>query len=244
MRSLVLLASLSLASTTFAQDGGALPTTLELLEEAEAVLTVPGIARIAIGDPSTADVKNIGNGQLLVTGGAAGKTTVVVWLEGGQRREIAVTVKAGEREAAEVEGLELDKGQLKSFKATGVTGVELGDPAVLEARLRGGRLQLRALAPGRCDVVLLRKAGPARLVVEVKGEDPVMRLSGVELKAGQSVTLMIEGAERATARHPALFEAKAPAQGRVNLRGLKAGRSTLELLVGGRTLTTPVDVVP
>lgn len=243
MRSLLILAPMLLASSALAQDGGL--SSIDLLEEAEQIISLPGIQRLAVGDPQVADVKNLGSDQVLITGATAGKTTLVAWLKDGQRREFAINVKRGEREAADVEALELKQGELKTLKATGVTGLALGDPRVLEATLRGGRLQLRARGPGRCDVVLVREGGDAKIVVEVAPREgaAVLTLGGVQLKAGQSVALTIEGATGATSKNPASLEAAVPAPGRVSLRALTAGHTTVEATISGRRVLLPVEVV-
>ncbi len=57
------------------------------------VLTVPGISRIAVGDPSVADVKTIGKNQVLVVGAGEGKTTLLIWQGTGHRTSYAVSVK-------------------------------------------------------------------------------------------------------------------------------------------------------
>jgi len=72
-----------------AEDAG----TLNLGIGAQKVLTVPGLSRIAVGDPSVADVKTIGNNQVLVIGAGEGKTTLLIWQGGGRRKSYAVSVK-------------------------------------------------------------------------------------------------------------------------------------------------------
>lgn len=238
MRAFVLPALFLLASTALAQDGG-VPAAVELLEEAQLVLQVQGIQRIAIGDPGIADVKTIGGDEVLVIGGEAGKTTLVVWRKDGSRHEVLITVKRGQREAVDVEAVELANGEIKTLKATGLTAVTVGDPKVVEASLRSGQLQLRALAPGRSDVVLARKAGDVNLVVEVGA---VMTLTGVQLKTGGAVVLMIDRATGATSTNPAICEAKVPSTGRVSLRGLKPGKTSIEVIVAGLALILPVEV--
>jgi pilus assembly protein CpaC len=57
------------------------------------VLTVPGIQRVAVGDPAVADVRVIGNGQLLIMGSSEGKTTLLVWKSSGQRVSYLVSVR-------------------------------------------------------------------------------------------------------------------------------------------------------
>lgn len=48
------------------------------------ILSVPGASTASIADPTKANVKQVGAGQLLITGIAEGKTTLIVWR--GQRR--------------------------------------------------------------------------------------------------------------------------------------------------------------
>ena len=57
------------------------------------VITVPGIQRIAVGDPAIADVKTIGNNQVLIIGAGEGKTTLLIWKSSGQRVSYLVTVR-------------------------------------------------------------------------------------------------------------------------------------------------------
>lgn len=72
-----------------AQEG----STISLGVGTQKVLPVPGIARIAVGDPSIADVKTIGNNQVLIIGAGEGKTTLLIWKSSGQRISYLVTVR-------------------------------------------------------------------------------------------------------------------------------------------------------
>jgi pilus assembly protein CpaC len=60
---------------------------------AQKVITVPGTTRIALGDPSIAEVKIIGNNQILIIGQAEGKTTLLIWKSSGQRVSYLVVVR-------------------------------------------------------------------------------------------------------------------------------------------------------
>jgi len=77
------------ASAALAQEGG----TISLGVGTQKVITVPGIARVAVGDASVADVKTIGNSQLLIIGSAEGKTTLLIWKTSGQRVSYLVSVR-------------------------------------------------------------------------------------------------------------------------------------------------------
>ncbi|MGQ0508234.1 MAG: type II and III secretion system protein family protein [Myxococcaceae bacterium] len=67
------------AGQAFAQDA----LSIGLGVGTQRVLNVPGLQRIAIGDPAVADAKPLGTNQILVTGQSEGRTTLMVWKAGG-----------------------------------------------------------------------------------------------------------------------------------------------------------------
>ncbi|MGC4116954.1 MAG: AgmX/PglI C-terminal domain-containing protein [Myxococcales bacterium] len=76
-------------------------TTVTLGVGGQKVVNIPGIARIAIGDPSVADVKPLGSTQVLIQGAQEGVTTLLVWKADGTRQTIKVdTRKADQRTAS------------------------------------------------------------------------------------------------------------------------------------------------
>ncbi|MFE8597621.1 pilus assembly protein N-terminal domain-containing protein [Archangium violaceum] len=83
------LLALFTAGSAWAQDS----STINLGVGTQKVITVPGTTRIALGDPSVAEVKVIGNNQILLQGQAEGKTTLLVWKSSGQRVSYLVTVR-------------------------------------------------------------------------------------------------------------------------------------------------------
>lgn len=54
-------------------------TTLTLKKGGHHSLNVPGLVRVAVGDPEVADVSAEGKGVLKVTGRKAGQTTLITW---------------------------------------------------------------------------------------------------------------------------------------------------------------------
>lgn len=90
------------------------------------VLSITGIQRVAIGDPSIADVKALGSNQLLVIGAAEGRTTLLVWKSNGQRLSYVVTVskKDVEEVIAEIKKLLGDR--------EGITIRKVGDRIYLD----------------------------------------------------------------------------------------------------------------
>src|ERR1043165_8931172 len=73
--------ALFVSAAAFAQEGG----NIALGVGTQKVMNIPGIQRIAVGDASIADVKTIGNNQVLIIGAGEGKTTLLIWKSSGQR---------------------------------------------------------------------------------------------------------------------------------------------------------------
>ncbi|WP_426751481.1 type II and III secretion system protein family protein [Myxococcus sp. Y35] len=83
------LIALVAGGSALAQDG----TNISIGVGSQKVVTIPGLSRVALGDPSIADVKTLGSGQLLITGQAEGRTTLLVWKSSGQRVSYLVSVR-------------------------------------------------------------------------------------------------------------------------------------------------------
>ncbi len=83
------VAALAVSTAAFAQEGG----NIALGVGTQKVMNIPGIQRIAVGDASIADVKTIGNNQVLIIGAGEGKTTLLIWKASGQRVSYTVSVR-------------------------------------------------------------------------------------------------------------------------------------------------------
>jgi pilus assembly protein CpaC len=83
------LMALLVGSSALAQEG----STIALGVGTQKVVTIPGITRIALGDPSIAEVKTIGNNQVLIIGQNEGKTTLLIWKSSGQRVSYLIAVR-------------------------------------------------------------------------------------------------------------------------------------------------------
>lgn len=91
MRGLAVVAAaacLAWAVPAAAQDNN----TINLGVGGQRVLSVPGLSKIAVADPSVADVRNVG-GQILVIGSGEGRTSVIIWKNNGQRLTYVVNVR-------------------------------------------------------------------------------------------------------------------------------------------------------
>jgi pilus assembly protein CpaC len=81
---------LALAFSARGQSGGA----ISLGVGQQKVIPVQDVARIAIGDPDVADVKQVAGGsELLVTGVGEGRTSLLVWRTSGARASYQVQVR-------------------------------------------------------------------------------------------------------------------------------------------------------
>jgi pilus assembly protein CpaC len=89
-RALVVAAVLAVAAPAYSQDDS---STIALGMGTQKVINVPGIARIAIGDPSVADVKPLGSSQVLIVGQAEGRTTLLIWKSNGSRLSYLISVR-------------------------------------------------------------------------------------------------------------------------------------------------------
>jgi pilus assembly protein CpaC len=68
-------------------------STIALGVGSQKIISVTGMNKVAVGDPSIADVKTIGGNQLLVVGMAEGRTTLIIWKSSGARLSYLISVK-------------------------------------------------------------------------------------------------------------------------------------------------------
>jgi Flp pilus assembly secretin CpaC len=91
--SLLSIAAPALAQAPSTEAPPAAAETLTLKRGAKHVLTVPGLSRVAVGDPDVADVETTGEDSVQVTARKKGQTTLMTWGTGGKRRAWTVVVK-------------------------------------------------------------------------------------------------------------------------------------------------------
>ncbi|MBI5544931.1 MAG: pilus assembly protein N-terminal domain-containing protein [Deltaproteobacteria bacterium] len=89
-RALAVAVVLAVAAPAYPQDDN---STIAIGVGTQKVLSIPGIARIAIGDPGIADVKPINSSQLLIVGQAEGGTTLLIWKSNGSRLSYLIRVR-------------------------------------------------------------------------------------------------------------------------------------------------------
>ncbi|MFL5291190.1 MAG: type II and III secretion system protein family protein [Myxococcales bacterium] len=90
-RTFLACAALLVALPVHAQNDGG---TINLGVGEQKTLSLQNVARVAIGDPGVADVKQVGGGgELLLTGVGEGRTSLLVWLRSDQRLSYAISVR-------------------------------------------------------------------------------------------------------------------------------------------------------
>src|SRR5207245_3755786 len=98
--------ALLLASTNaFAQAEGG---TISLGVGQQKVIQVANVARVAIGEPDVADVKQVGGGnELLITGVGEGRTSLLVWRTNDSRLSYVIVVRKQDPKGVVSEGCAL-----------------------------------------------------------------------------------------------------------------------------------------
>jgi len=87
---LIAALALAIAAPAHAQDDS---STISIGVGIQKVISVPGVARIAIGDRSVADVEVAGDSQILLIGQSEGATTLLVWKSTGARLAYLIRVQ-------------------------------------------------------------------------------------------------------------------------------------------------------
>ncbi len=91
----VALALLASVPAFAANHGGGddIASTLEVPVGSSRVIQVPGLSKIAVGDPQVAGVRAVGGNQVLVIGSQEGRTTLMIWKTNGQRNTYSIVVR-------------------------------------------------------------------------------------------------------------------------------------------------------
>lgn len=223
---------------------------------AQRVLSVPGLLRVALGDPEVCDVKAIGQGELLLVGQKPGATTLLAWTKAA-RKQFALTVTPMAQTAGEAtpgvasSEVHLAVGEQKTLTFAGLSRVAVGDPSVVDVELgRNDRLALKALAPGVTTLLTWTTSGrnsPTTIVVtgapaEPKDVTPAPS-EALALAVGQTVTRTFPGVTRVAIGDPAIADVSPLPSGELSFKGTAAGHTTvLVWLAEGKRLTLDVTV--
>ncbi len=138
---------------------------LSLAVGAQKRLTVPGMHRIAVGDDSIADIKTLGENELVVIGISAGRTTLLVWKTGAaapEQFEVTVTGPGTMALAFTTEDTTpapsfrptLRAGQKTTRSTPNLMRVAIGDSEVADLTTDAGTVTLEGLSAGQTTVLL------------------------------------------------------------------------------------------
>lgn len=249
-----------------------LPPELVLVVSQARVLQIAGISRVAIGDPAIADVKTVGTDELVLTGVAPGKTTLLVWTSDGKRSDTVLDVRAsgtaaprpepepGPEVAAEEQApIYLAEGAQTSLSFDRpMTRVAVGDPEIADLSVGVDQLGVKGVHAGTTTVLVWLEGGSRKeVLVTVLGAEElalakVFQQAKKARAAGdwlQAVTL----ARKVVAREPnhpgarALLEAAREEASEAYLRGYQLRDHTPDearrLFTYVMALTSPDDAL-
>ena len=151
-------ALLAVLATTALADG----RPLGLSVGTQKTLSIPGIQRVALGDPAIADVKTLGNSELVVIGIAAGRTTLLVWKTGLKQPErFEVTVNGPGTLAPPAPTLPMETTPDATFSPTLQVGgrvlratpdlqrIAIGDPGIADLSTAHDAVTVLGVSPGK-----------------------------------------------------------------------------------------------
>jgi Flp pilus assembly secretin CpaC len=166
-----------LAVLLFSPPANAAEPRVELAPGTQTVLDFPGIRRVAVANPSVADVKVVGKSQLLIIGNQRGTTALTVWTDSGQQQRTIVVAPPRVEELA------------RELKALGFTSLDvraIGENVVVDGQVDSfGDLQtLRRAVEGLSYVKLLvrldAKAVQAALAVTAEQINAALKRNGIK----------------------------------------------------------------
>jgi Flp pilus assembly secretin CpaC len=119
-------------------------------------LLVEGVNRVAIGDDGIADVRVIGDNQIVIDGKSGGGTQIIAWTTTGQRRAYALNVTPG---AVEQPSVRVEVGSVAVITVKGLKRIAVGDPAIADVRATSDMIQVQGVAEGKTTLLAWDNAG-------------------------------------------------------------------------------------
>jgi len=155
---------------------------------AQEVLRVPGVTRIALGDPAVADVTPTSRGELLLLGKRLGRTTLTLWTPRGiETRQLVVDDGKASELGAKVKSLVSPSLRVEQFGGTTVID------GTLDSVEEWGRL--RALVGDDPSVKVLAQLNPRVLPVVASRITQAFHKAGLVQARAECVgqTVFLEG---------------------------------------------------
>lgn len=177
---LVAVSAVSLCTLAWAQSAPPAPAPMKLGIGDQRIISVPGLSRVALGDDSIADIKTLGQGELLVLGTKPGHTTLVL-MAGPARYLLEIEVaKNGPSEPGVAAGitdvtpsvsetLRLTAKQAVTRPVKDLERLAVGDAEVADVKANKDGVTVIGGKPGATSVLLWLKGGARQTWnVEVK----------------------------------------------------------------------------
>ncbi len=204
-----------------------LPTEVELALGTQKLFKVPGLSRIAVGDPSIADIKTIGADQLLVVGEGLGHTTLIAWF-GARLDQMEVTVAPDAKADPSEPALTIPPGDQKVLVVPNIQRVAIGDSDVADVKTAGNdQLLLVGMHEGRTTLLVWSADGKRRsYLIIVPPPTPVRNTRFVTLHPAQTYGLPQSIAEASTPDSKVVHVSGGP--GQLVLTAARAGRATVK----------------
>ena len=204
----------------------------------EREMTVPGLTKVAIGDPGIADVHALGDSKILITGVSEGKTTMLAWM--GSERLNKLIVVGGKH------GLRLSVGDEVSVPA-GSTVSAAGASIAQVTVSPDGKTRLLGVGEGQTWLFVTepngQKASRQVLVTPQPKPPQPTPLPTYELEPGADLTLPMRGVTSAQSIDDAIVTARVEG-GAVMIHAGVAGATTVVVTTAQGNQTVQVVVLP
>jgi len=144
---------LAVALLTFSLPALAQNASVSLAVGTQKVIDIPDLTRVAVGDPTIADIRVVGRTQLLIVGAKTGTTTLNVW-HTGSANPTSWTVLVSATLPSTGPRLTVQVGHTLTHPAPNLQRVAIGDPEIADLTTAPGAVQLKGLRPGKTTVIL------------------------------------------------------------------------------------------
>jgi Flp pilus assembly secretin CpaC len=167
MRPLILAAFFPLAALAQTAD---FPREVDLFVAGQQVLKIPNLEKVAVGDVEIADVKTIGNNELVVIGAGVGQTSLRIWLTGAPAWidvKVVVTKTLLVKPTSLVE-LSVKIGETKSLDCQAMTRVAVGDADIADIKTVGAnQLVVKGVTEGSTTLLWWSNSARHEILVHV-----------------------------------------------------------------------------
>ncbi|MFT3707721.1 MAG: pilus assembly protein N-terminal domain-containing protein [Archangium sp.] len=208
-----------------AGDAAETGTVTNLSVGQQRVFDFPGLQRVAIGEPSIADVKVLEGGQVLVIGNAPGKTTLLAWTADGQRHTVELQV---DPDGIEIRSAVMSVGATTTMDFKRITGIKNRSPDVAKLTHDGKTLTIVALKPGRTNAEVYD--GDSTEDVKIVVEKPVTTTEvpdRITLRTNDLAEFHVAGLTRVAIGDPAVADVRISGEERIRVSGVGKGKTTM-----------------